>query len=102
MYQNTAELGRQTATDVRPNEMECPLMADFGLRQRRGQVYDSDPDVTAYQLWTMVNVRIASPLRSYTGGAARVAAAGSTVAEVLADLESHYPGMRLRMIDEQD
>jgi molybdopterin converting factor small subunit len=47
-------------------------------------------------------VRIASPLRSYTGGAARVAAAGGTVAEVLADLESRYPGMRFRMIDEQE
>lgn len=47
-------------------------------------------------------VRIASPLRSYTGGAASVAAAGATVAEVLADLEGRYPGMRFRMIDEQD
>ena len=47
-------------------------------------------------------VRIASPLRSYTRGAASVAAAGSTVAEVLADLEQRFPGMRFRMIDEQD
>lgn len=47
-------------------------------------------------------VRIASPLRSYTNGAASVAAAGSTVAEVLADLERRYPGMRFRIIDEQD
>ena len=47
-------------------------------------------------------VRIASPLRSYTNGAASVAAAGGTVAEVLADLERRYPGMRFRMIDEQD
>jgi sulfur-carrier protein len=47
-------------------------------------------------------VRIASPLRSYTNGAKSVAAAGSTVAEVLADLDGRYPGMRFRMIDEQD
>jgi sulfur-carrier protein len=47
-------------------------------------------------------VRIASPLRSYTNGAASVDAAGGTVAEVLADLERRYPGMRFRMIDEQD
>jgi sulfur-carrier protein len=47
-------------------------------------------------------VRIASPLRSYTNGASSVPAAGATVAEVLADLERRYPGMRFRMIDEQD
>jgi len=47
-------------------------------------------------------VRIASPLRSYANGAASVAAAGGTVAEVLADLDRRYPGLRFRMIDEQD
>jgi sulfur-carrier protein len=47
-------------------------------------------------------VRIASPLRSYTAGAATVPANGATIAEVLADLERQYPGMRFRMIDEQD
>jgi molybdopterin converting factor small subunit len=40
-------------------------------------------------------------LRSYTGGAATVAASGATVAELLADLERQFPGMRFRMIDEQ-
>ena len=47
-------------------------------------------------------VRVASPLRSYTGGANTVAAQGATVAELLADLEQRYPGMRFRMVDEQD
>lgn len=47
-------------------------------------------------------VRIASPLRSYTNGAASVAAEGRTVADVLADLEARFPGIRFRMIDEQD
>ena len=47
-------------------------------------------------------VRIGSPLRSYTNGASSVGAAGATVAEVLADLEGRFPGMRFRMIDEQD
>ncbi len=47
-------------------------------------------------------VRIASPLRSYTNGAAATDASGATVAEVLADLERRFPGMRFRMIDEQD
>jgi molybdopterin converting factor small subunit len=47
-------------------------------------------------------VRVASPLRSYTRGEASVTAAGVTVGDVLADLERRYPGMRFRMIDEQD
>jgi molybdopterin synthase sulfur carrier subunit len=46
-------------------------------------------------------VRIPSPLRSYTSGSAQVEAAGKTVADVLADLDHKYPGIRFRMIDEQ-
>jgi molybdopterin synthase sulfur carrier subunit len=47
-------------------------------------------------------IRIASPLRSYTAGAATLTARGGTVAEVLAHLEQRCPGIRFRMIDEQD
>ena len=47
-------------------------------------------------------VRIASPLHSYTAGAARVDGRGDTLAEVLGDLEQRFPGIRFRMIDEQD
>jgi molybdopterin converting factor small subunit len=47
-------------------------------------------------------VRIASPLHSYTAGAARVGGRGNTLAEVLGDLEQRFPGIRFRMIDEQD
>jgi molybdopterin synthase sulfur carrier subunit len=47
-------------------------------------------------------VRVASPLRSYTGGAATVMAEGNSVAELLDGLERRFPGMRFRMIDEQD
>jgi sulfur-carrier protein len=50
----------------------------------------------------MNNVRVPSPLRSYTGGAAQVSASGATVAALLAELERAHPGMRFRMIDEQD
>jgi sulfur-carrier protein len=46
-------------------------------------------------------VRIPSPLRSYTAGAAQVAADGGTVAEVLASLEGRFAGIRFRMVDEQ-
>jgi molybdopterin converting factor small subunit len=48
-----------------------------------------------------VRVLIASPLRSYTK-ATEVDAEGATVAEVLADLDRRYPGIRFRMVDEQD
>ena len=47
-------------------------------------------------------VRIASPLHSYTSGAATVEGRGGTLAEVLGDLEQRFPGIRFRMIDEQD
>jgi sulfur-carrier protein len=46
-------------------------------------------------------VRIPSPLRSYTAGAATVSADGGTVAEVLASLERRFCGIRFRMVDEQ-
>jgi molybdopterin converting factor small subunit len=48
------------------------------------------------------NVLIPSPLRSYTGNRSQVAAVGATVAEILGDLDRRYPGIRFRMIDEQD
>jgi len=47
-------------------------------------------------------VKIASPLRSYTNGASTVVAEGASIAEVLANLEQRFPGMRFRMIDEQN
>jgi len=47
-------------------------------------------------------VRIASPLHSYTAGASRVEGHGATLAEVLGDLDQRFPGIRFRMIDEQD
>ncbi len=47
------------------------------------------------------SVHVASPLRDYTHGAAVVSAEGGTLAEVLADLERRFPGMRFRMLDEQ-
>jgi molybdopterin synthase sulfur carrier subunit len=51
---------------------------------------------------TRCNVRVASPLRSYTGNAAEVPGRGDSLREVLAQLDRDYPGMRFRMIDEQD
>ena len=48
-----------------------------------------------------MKVFVPTPLRSYTG-AGLVEAEGATVAEVLADLDRRYAGIRFRMIDEQD
>ncbi len=50
----------------------------------------------------MRTVVIPAPLRSYTGNRSQVTAAGATVAELLVDLDRRYPGIRFRMIDEQD
>ena len=47
-------------------------------------------------------VAIPSQLRDYTGGKARVEARGATLAELLADLDRRFPGIRFRMLDEQD
>ncbi len=49
-----------------------------------------------------MNVLVPSQLRDYTGGRAHVEARGATLTELLADLERSYPGIRFRMIDEQD
>ncbi|HTN49919.1 MAG TPA: MoaD/ThiS family protein [Burkholderiaceae bacterium] len=48
-----------------------------------------------------MKVLIPSPLLSYTGRA-HVDAEGATLGALLADLERQYPGIRFRMIDEQD
>ena len=50
----------------------------------------------------MHTVRVPSPLRDYTGGAAKITAGGASVAEILGDIERRHRGMRFRMIDEQD
>lgn len=49
-----------------------------------------------------MKVRIPSPLRSYTQQQSVVEADGETVAALLADLDRRYPGLRFRMVDEQD
>jgi molybdopterin synthase sulfur carrier subunit len=49
-----------------------------------------------------VRVRIPTPLRSYTDQAAMVACVGDTVGAVLVDLDRQFPGLRFRVVDEQD
>lgn len=48
-----------------------------------------------------VNVRIPTILRSYTGDQSQVTVDGSTLAEVIESLESAYPGIKARVVDEQ-
>ena len=48
----------------------------------------------------MATVRIPTPLRKLTNGKEEVAAAGATIAEVIASLEAHYPGLKERICDE--
>jgi sulfur-carrier protein len=47
------------------------------------------------------SVRIPTILRTYTGGESEVSADGETVAAVLDDLDSRYPGIKGRIVDEQ-
>jgi molybdopterin synthase sulfur carrier subunit len=49
-----------------------------------------------------VKVRIPQPLLSYTERREEVEAQGGSVAAVLDDLDRQFPGIRFRMIDEQD
>ena len=48
-----------------------------------------------------MRVLIPSPLLSYTGRT-WVEAEGETLGQLLADLDQRYPGIRFRMVDEQD
>lgn len=48
-----------------------------------------------------MRVLIPGPLRSYTDQR-EVEASGETLGELLADLDRQYPGLRFRIIDEQD
>ena len=46
------------------------------------------------------SVRVPTILRSYTDDAREVTARGSTLQEVIDDLEANHPGIRARIIDD--
>lgn len=48
-----------------------------------------------------INVRIPTPLRKLTQDKDTVQATGKTVAEIVEDLEKHYPGLKERLCDER-
>lgn len=45
-------------------------------------------------------VRIPTILRTYTDGQRAVEASGSTVAELVDDLENHHPGIKERLVED--
>lgn len=49
----------------------------------------------------MATIRIPTPLRSYTQNKEEVVAPGTTVAEVLQNLEKAAPGISSRLLDEK-
>ena len=48
-----------------------------------------------------IEVRIPTILRSYTGGAKSVEGSGTTLDELLADLEAKHGGLRERLVDDK-
>jgi molybdopterin converting factor small subunit len=48
-----------------------------------------------------VTVRIPTPLRTLTGGEEQVSAEGSTVHQVIDNLEKKHPGLRERLLDDK-
>ena len=48
----------------------------------------------------MTSVEIPTILRTYTGGERKVSAEGSTLADVVADLEAQFPGIGARLLDD--
>jgi sulfur-carrier protein len=46
-----------------------------------------------------IEVRIPTILRQYTGGEKAVAGTGTTLAELIQDLESRHPGLQDRLVD---
>jgi MoaD family protein len=47
-----------------------------------------------------VSVRVPTILRPYTNGVSAVEAEGATLSEVLESLDSSYPGIKARVLDE--
>ena len=48
-----------------------------------------------------VTIRIPTPLRTLTGGEDQVNADGSTVGQVIENLEKRHPGIRDRLLDDK-
>ena len=49
-----------------------------------------------------MRVLVPTPLRSYTANRAEVDGSGETMTKLLEDLDRSFPGIRFRMVDEQN
>ena len=49
-----------------------------------------------------IEVRIPTILRPFTGGEKAVTGAGSSLAELIDDLESNHPGLKERLVEEKE
>jgi molybdopterin synthase sulfur carrier subunit len=47
-----------------------------------------------------ITVRVPTILRNFTGGDAEVKASGTTLRDVIADLDANYPGISARILDD--
>jgi len=45
-----------------------------------------------------IEVRVPTILRTYTGGEKAVTGSGDTIADLLTDLDAHFPGFRGRLV----
>ena len=50
----------------------------------------------------MIRVLLPSQLHAYSGGVSRLEAQRAVIADVLDDLDRRFPGLKFRIIDEQD
>jgi len=48
----------------------------------------------------MATVRIPSPLRRYTSGQSKVEGSGTTITELIGNLEAQYPGIKSRLCED--
>jgi molybdopterin synthase sulfur carrier subunit len=48
-----------------------------------------------------IEVRVPTILRTYTGGEKAVQGSGETIAELLTNLDSQYPGLRGRLVTDE-
>src|SRR5882672_174608 len=69
---------------------------------RRGQGRSLPTEAPDRVRHPFMKIHIPSPLLSYTNQRNDVEVSGSTIAEMLDDLNRQFPGIRFRMIDEQD
>ena len=74
------------------------IMSLLFLRQHQGHDHESGDRERRPRM--SVSVRIPTILRTFTGGSAEVSADPGTLREVLASLDTAYPGLAGRIIDD--